>query len=276
MSIGASPSEPLYDRIYRRLERARWSLAEIPFDTVDRKKVSDEVVEFVRVNCLLEMSSLDATRMFLRDFRGDHDFCQFMSIWYFEEMRHYLVLREYLKLFGREPGDEELEAVESELKPAPWPGTLAMHWCGELRLGLWYLRWAEEFAEPVLASIFRRIGEDELRHAQCYEDFMSRALKEDAGLLLPFINTAKWMLFNPGGDKHPTTYAAGSVDDLSVSDRIEGYGTLLKKLRDTVSERDSEQLERRVLTSLSRWSGQPMRSRADVVRFSRSLAPRVG
>ena len=194
-----------------------------------------------------------------------------MSIWYFEEMRHYLVLREYLKVFGREPANEELDALDGELKPAPWPGTLAMHWCGELRLGLWYLRWAGVFSEPVLGSVFRRIGEDELRHAQCYEDFMTHALAQDSGLLLPFINTAKWMLFNPSGDKHPTTYGEGSVDGLAVSDRIAGYDTLLATLRETVSEVDSERLENRVLRTLTRWSGQQMHSRADVVRFSRSL-----
>ena len=54
-------TEPLYDRIYRRLERARWDLSDIPFDEVDHGKVSDEVLDFVRVNCLLEMSSLQAT-----------------------------------------------------------------------------------------------------------------------------------------------------------------------------------------------------------------------
>lgn len=265
--------EPLYDRIYRRLERARWHLAEIPFDRVDVSAVSDETLEFVRVNCLLELSSLYATRMFLRDFRDNTDFCQFMSIWYFEEMRHYLVLREYLNTFGRAPDPDAFPTLDTELKPAPWPNTLAMHWCGELRLGQWYFRWAGVFREPVLSSIFRSIGEDEFRHAQCYEEFIDRALERRPELLSQFVNTAKWMLFNPGGDKHPTTYGDASVDGIAVSDRIDGYALLLEKLRETVPDSDEERLQARVLSTVSRWSGRPIQTRSDLVRFSRTLAP---
>jgi rubrerythrin len=267
-------AEALYNKLYRRLEPVRWSLAEVPFDRVERDKVSRDTLDFVRVNALMELSSLYATRMFLRDFRHDTDFCQFMSIWYFEEMRHYLVLCEYLKCFGLEPQPEELPALDTELKEAPWAPTLAMHWCGELRLGIWYLRWAEsvEEEEPVLAGIFRTIAEDEYRHAQCYEDFMHRALEREPALLLDFLNTAKWMLVNPQGDKHPTTFAEGSVDGLAVSDHIAGYEAFLRRVQDNVTAADEERLERRILKTLSRLSGRELTRRADLVRLTRELA----
>lgn len=267
-------AEALYNRLYRRLEPLRWSLADIPFDTIDRARVSPATLDFVRVNALLELSSLYATRMFLRDFREDTDFCQFMSIWYFEEMRHYLVLCEYLKRFGLEPQPEELPAHDTELKEAPWPATLAMHWCGELRLGGWYLRWAAmvDGEDPVLAGIFRLIAEDEYRHAQCYEDFMQRALERRPELLLDFLNTAKWMLVNPRRDKHPTTFAEGSADGLAVSDHIAGYQSFLRRLQDSVPEAEEERLERRILKTLSRLSGRELSTRADLVRLSRRHA----
>ncbi len=267
-------AESLYHRLYRRLEPVRWSLAEVPFGDIAKERVSAETLSFVRVNALMELSSLYATRMFLRDFRQDTEFCQFMSIWYFEEMRHYLVLAEYLKQFGLEPQPEELPALDTELKEAPWPPTLAMHWCGELRLGIWYLRWAESVddEDPVLAGIFRTIAEDEYRHAQCYEEFMQRALERQPEVLLDFLNTAKWMLVNPQGDKHPTTFAEASVDGLAVSDHIDGYESFLRRVQDNVTAEDEARLERRILKTLSRLAGRELSGRADLVRLTRELS----
>lgn len=265
-------SDALYDSLFRRLEKVRWDLSDIPFEQVDRDLVSQDTLDFVRVNCLMEMSSLYATRMFLRDFQHNPDFCQFMSIWYFEEMRHYLALREYLKQFGLEPDHRELSRYDVELAPAPWPNTLAMHWCGELRLGRWYLRWADAAEEPVLAQIFRLIAEDEFRHAQCYEDFMHAALEEDPALLTEFINTAKWMLLNPRGDKHPTTIQEVNEEGVAVTDRIEGYEAFLRRVNEQVPEADEVSLETRVLKTFSRLSGRELHSRADLVRLSRMKA----
>ena len=265
-------TEALYDRLYRRLEPVRWNLSDFPFQEVDRGAVSRDTLEFLHVNCLLELSSLYATRMFLRDFRHDPDFCQFMSIWYFEEMRHYLVLREYLKVFGMEPDAGSLDRYDTELKPAPWAATLAMHWCGELRLGSWYFRWAELEKEPVLVSIFQHIGEDEFRHAQAYEEFMHRALEEDPKVLPVFLNTAKWMLVNPTGDKHPTTFGEGSEDGKAVVEHIEGFESLRKRVNVTMTPEHDQKLEQRVLKTLSRLTGRSLANRGDLVRFTREVA----
>ncbi|MDP7062976.1 MAG: ferritin-like domain-containing protein [Planctomycetota bacterium] len=262
---------PLYDALYHRLEKVRWNMSDIPFDTVDKDAVSEETIEFVRVNCLMELSSLYATRMFLRDFQGNVDFCQFMSVWYFEEMRHYLILREYLKVFDAEPDFESLEDLDTDLKPSPWPNTLAMHWCGELRLGRWYLQWSKAAPERVLKQIYKYIADDEFRHAQAYEDFMERALQKDPSLMLPFANTSKWMLMNPQGDKHPTTHAEGSADGQSVTDRIDGYDDLQQWIQQSVPEEVERSLETRVLKTLSRLSGTEMKSRSDLVRLTLRL-----
>lgn len=261
-------AEPLYDALFKRLEKVRWELADIPFDTIDKSAVSQDTLDFVRINTLMEMSSLYATRMFLRDFQGNPDFCQFMSIWYYEEMKHYLVLREYLKVFDCAPDFEELPKYDVELDPAPWPATLAMHWCGELRLGRWYLRWSKGADEPVLAQIFKLIADDEFRHAQCYEDFMHQALKKQPELLTEFINATKWMLLNPRGDKHPTTMQEVNQEGIAVCDRIEGYENYLKRINEEVPEADELSLETRVLKTFSRLSGQELKTKADLVRLS--------
>ena len=53
----------------------------------------------IKMNAITEWAALPATEMFLRDNRGDSDFSAFMSIWFFEEQKHSLVLMEYLRRF---------------------------------------------------------------------------------------------------------------------------------------------------------------------------------
>lgn len=262
---------PLYDRIFRRLEKVRWSLADIPFDEIDIGLLDGESLTFLRVNCLMELSSLYATRMFLRDFRANPDFCQFVSIWYYEEMKHYLVLREYLKAHEMAPDVSTFPDLDTELSPSPWAPTLALHYCGELRLGMWYRRWSRETTEPVLSRIYSLISNDEFRHAACYEEFMEQALLRDRGVLLDFMQAAKWMLVNPNRDKHPTTMKAARETDSAVVDRIEGYEVLQRHIQRTVSDDDEQSLRRQVLVTLSRLAGRDLATLGDLAGHTREL-----
>ena len=268
---GPAPASPLYDRIFRRLERARWQLADVPFDQVNIERLSPKMAQVVRVNCLMELSSLYAERMFLRDFRELPDFCQFTSIWYYEEMKHYLVLRQYLGVFGLAPELSDFPALDTDLAPSPWPPTLALHFCGEMRLGMWYHRWSEVVEEPVLAGIYRRIGDDEFRHAACYRDFMIEAARNRPELLLDFLQTAKWMLVDPVGDKHPTTLKADASGREAVTDRIEGYEAFLAWIRETIRDSDELELQRGVLATMSTLAGEPLQKLGDLAALTRRL-----
>lgn len=263
---------PKYDAMFLRLEKLRWTLGDIPFADVDKSLVSEDTLKFLRVNCLMELSSLYAQRMFMRDFRELPDFCQFTSIWYYEEMKHYLVLREYLKLFDYAPDIREYPALDTELAPSAWPSTLVMHYCGELRLGMWYHRWSDEAEEPVLSSIYQHIGNDEYRHAGCYKEFMEQAIDEDKTLLPQFLNAAKWMLFNPDGDKHPTTMKANESGDSSVTDRIEGYEVFQAKVEETINDADELRLQQQVLATLSRLAGKELKTVWELAMHSRKLS----
>jgi hypothetical protein len=268
----AGPREsPLYDRIFRRLERARWQLADVPFDQIDAGRLTPEMATVVRVNCLMELSSLYATRMFLRDFRELPDFCQFISIWYYEEMKHYLVLRRYLEAIGPAPAPTDYPDLDTELAAGPWAPTLALHFCGEMRLGMWYHRWSEVILEPVLAGIYRRIGDDEFRHAACYRDFMVDVLERRPELLLDFLQAAKWMLVDTVGDKHPTTMKSDATGGRAVTDRIEGYQTFLAWIRKTIGEEQESELRRRVLATLSTLAGEPLNKMGDLAALTRRL-----
>jgi hypothetical protein len=171
----------LYPQLFKNLEAVRWNMAtDIPWDEFDGSKLSDEQARTIKMNAITEWAALPATEMFLRDNREDSDFCAFMSVWFFEEQKHALVLMEYLRRFRPEfvPTEEELHNVRFEFDPAPELETLMLHFCGEIRLNHWYRCAAEWHTEPVIKTIYKIIAQDEARHAGAYLQYMRRALHE--------------------------------------------------------------------------------------------------
>jgi hypothetical protein len=181
-------SEMLYPELFKNLEAVRWNMAtDIPWGDFDGARLSDEQARTIKMNAITEWAALPATEMFLRDNRADSDFCAFMSVWFFEEQKHALVLIEYLRRFRPDlvPTQEELHKVRFEFDPAPELETLMLHFCGEIRLNHWYRRAAQWHTEPVIKAIYKTIAQDEARHAGAYLQYMRRALYgsgEAAGL----------------------------------------------------------------------------------------------
>ncbi len=105
--------------------------------------------------------------MFLRDNQEDGDFSAFMSIRFYEEQKHALVLMEYLRRFrpALVPSEEKLQAVRFEFdRVRPW-----RRWrctsagrCGS-RSGTVAPR--ERHTEPVIRHVYELIARDEARHA---------------------------------------------------------------------------------------------------------------
>ncbi|MCX8113997.1 MAG: ferritin-like domain-containing protein [Burkholderiaceae bacterium] len=171
----------LYPELFKSLEAVRWNLErDIPCDAFDASKLSDEQAHTVKMNAITEWSALPATEMFLRDNRHDSDFSAFMSVWFFEEQKHALVLMEYLRRFRPElaPTEQELHDVRFEFDPAPALETLTLHFCGEIRLNHWYRRASEWHTEPVIKHIYRTLSQDEARHGGAYLRYMKKYLAE--------------------------------------------------------------------------------------------------
>jgi hypothetical protein len=147
--------------------------------------------------------------MFLRDNADDSDFSAFMSVWFFEEQKHSLVLMEYLRRFRPElaPTEEELHAVRFEFDPAPPLETLMLHFCGEIRLNHWYRRAAEWHTEPVIKKIYEIISQDEARHGGAYRQYMKRAIDrcgDEARLAFAKIGMLMASSGRSGKPLHPT------------------------------------------------------------------------
>ena len=169
----------LYPELFRQLESVRWNMdTDIPWDRFDASLLTDEQAQTIKMNAITEWAALPATEMFLRDNRGDSDFCAFMSVWFFEEQKHSLVMMEYLRRFRPDlaPTEAELHEVRFEFDPAPPLETLMLHFCGEIRLHHWYRRAADWHTEPVIKAIYDTLARDEARHGGAYLRYMKRAL----------------------------------------------------------------------------------------------------
>jgi len=171
----------LYPELFKSLESVRWSMEnDIPWDQFDATLLTDEQARTIKMNAITEWAALPATEMFLRDNRGDSDFSAFMSIWFFEEQKHSLVLMEYLRRFRPDmvPTEDELHAVRFEFDPAPALETLMLHFCGEIRLNHWYRRASDWHTEPVIKAIYTKLSQDEARHGGAYLKYMKRAIQK--------------------------------------------------------------------------------------------------
>ena len=169
----------LYPELFKQLEAVRWDMErDIPWGDFDAAQLTDEQAQTIKMNAITEWAALPATEMFLRDNRHDSDFSAFMSVWFFEEQKHALVLIDYLRRFRPDlmPTESELHAVRFEFDPAPALETLMMHFCGEIRLNHWYRRAAQWHTEPVIKQIYTTLSQDEARHGGAYLRYMRRAI----------------------------------------------------------------------------------------------------
>jgi hypothetical protein len=169
----------LFPELYKQFEAVRWNMdRDIDWQRFDRSLLSEEQAVTVKMNAITEWAALPATEMFLRDNRHDSDFSAFMSVWFFEEQKHALVLMEYLRRFRPDlaPTEAELHEVRFEFDPAPALETLMLHFCGEVRLNHWYRRASQWHSEPVIRQIYDTLARDEARHGGAYLRYMKRAL----------------------------------------------------------------------------------------------------
>ena len=169
----------LYPELFKSLEQIRWSLSDdVPWPSFDPALLSDEQALTIKMNAITEWAALPATEMFLRDHQHDSDFSAFISVWFYEEQKHSLVLMEYLRRFRPDllPTQAELHAVRFTFDPAPPLETLMLHFCGEIRLNHWYRCAMAWHTEPVIKQIYHLISRDEARHGGAYLQYMKRAL----------------------------------------------------------------------------------------------------
>ncbi|MCA2997000.1 MAG: ferritin-like domain-containing protein [Rhodocyclaceae bacterium] len=271
----------LYPDLFSDLEKSRWNMAsDIPWSTFDGTKLTDEQAITIKMNAITEWSALPATEMFLRDNQHDSDFSAFMSIWFYEEQKHSLVLMEYLKRFRPDmaPTEEELHAVRFPFDPAPALETLMLHFCGEIRLTQWYRRASEWHTEPVIKKIYETISKDEARHAGAYMRYMRRAMEKvgsEAKLAYAKIGLLMASAGKAGKPLHPTNLHVNQ--SMFPNDTVQSKlpdPTWLERWLDTQIQFDKvweARVINGILKQLSTLFDRTFESTADLNRFRKEL-----
>ncbi len=272
----------LYPELFKSLEQARWSMADdVPWDRFERDKLSEEQALTIKMNAITEWSALPATEMFLRDNRDDSDFSAFMSIWFYEEQKHALVLMEYLRRFQPElvPTQDELHAVRFVFDPAPPLETLMLHFCGEVRLTQWYRKAAAWHTEPVIQHIYDLISRDEARHGGAYLKYMKRAIERSGGAARAAFAKIGVLMASSGRNGkplHPTNLHVNK--DLFPRDTVQSRlpdPQWLERWLDAQMRFDrscEQRVVRAILRNLSVLFGETFDSVRDLSRYRRAIA----
>ena len=272
----------LYPELFASLEKARWNMADdIAWDRFDASLLSDEQAHTIKMNAITEWSALPATEMFLRDNQDDSDFSAFMSIWFYEEQKHALVLMEYLRRFRPEllPTEAELHAVRFEFDPAPPLETLMLHFCGEVRLTQWYRRASEWHTEPVIKQIYDTLSRDEARHGGAYLKYMKRAI-DRFGVVARQAFSKIGVLMVSGGKAgkplHPTNLHVNQAlfPNDTVQSRLPDPAWLERWLDQQIqfTREWEEKVMGGILRNLSSLFGQEFKSVTELNRYRKSLA----
>lgn len=276
----------LYPELFKSLESVRWNMdTDIPWDQFDPDLLTDEQALTIKMNAITEWAALPATEMFLRDNRDDSDFSAFMSVWFFEEQKHSLVLIEYLRRFRPDlmPTEEELHNVRFDFDPAPALETLMLHFCGEIRLNHWYRCAAQWHTEPVIRSLYMTIARDEARHAGAYLKYMRRAINgrgrviaDQAKLAFSKIGVLMASARRTPQALHPTNLHVNKAmyPEDTVQSKLPEPGWLEHWLDEQIRfDADWEaKVSQRILHNLAVLFETPIKTVQDLNRFRKSLA----
>jgi hypothetical protein len=275
----------LYHELFAGFEKVRWDMGrDIPWASFDAGQLTEEQAQTIKMNAITEWSALPATEMFLRDNQHDSDFSAFMSIWFYEEQKHALVLMEYLKRFRPDlvPTEDELHAVRFPFDPAPAMETLMLHFCGEIRLTQWYRRAATWHTEPVIKRIYETLSGDEARHAGAYFKYMRRAIEklgDEAKLAFAKIGILMASAARTGKPMHPTNLHVnkGMFPNDTVQSRLPDVAWLENWLDNQIQfdKVCENKVVGSILAKLGTLYDRTLESAADLKSFRRELLGRM-
>ena len=271
----------IYPEAFASLEKVRWELAkDVPWGNFQPDLLTDEQAATIKMNAITEWAALPATEMFLRDYRHDSDFSAFMSVWFYEEQKHALVMMEYLRRFRPEfmPTEAELHAVRFEFDSAPPMETLMLHFCGEIRLTQWYRCAGQWHTEPVIKHIYNLISGDEARHGGIYFRYMQQAIErvgDEARAAFAKVGVLMTSSARSAQALHPTNLHVNAT--LFPRDTIQSYlpdPAWLERWLDEQIHFDAgweSKVVNTILTKLSNLFGQNMSNTRELNRYRKEI-----
>jgi len=174
----ASPDTPaLYPPVMEAAEAVRWKVDELPWASFDQAKATPGLKAVVREMAYSEQTTFSATQRFMEAFGTDTDFSQWISVWFYEETRHPLVLMRWLALAGETQTDEfVLKGRASAPFMKSQVGTLTTNIISEMVAAHAYLQMVGGAPEPLITKIVEHIAADESRHGASFFTYARRII----------------------------------------------------------------------------------------------------
>lgn len=252
-----------FDRLFHAHERLRWSPVRDlpPLTDIRRDALDPDLLDAVVVLARTEFSSIPAMLDLLRVFRDDPDITAWLSIWFAEEVRHHLLLRQYAVAAGRDPAQMLPPMQRPEIGSPPPIATLAVNVVGEIRTCRLYGGMSGACAEPVLAALLHRIAGDEGRHAQGFAHYAQRLAGADPASV-PVLLRVGQVWCDPDTGLTASNPAAENYQDAATA---EAMAELYRRWTDAGQE------EPMVLRAFGRLTGLPLERPGDFARYARRL-----
>ncbi len=168
--------DELYPSVSAIAEGVRWKLTDIPWAAFDLSRATAPLRAMVREMAYSEYTTFSATQRFMDTFGNDTDFSQWVSVWFYEETRHPMLLLKWLELAGEK---QDAEFASKGRVSVPFmkstTGTLVTNVISEMVAAEAYVGFVR-VTEPVLAILAQRIGADEARHGASFFTYARRAI----------------------------------------------------------------------------------------------------
>ena len=171
----------LFAPVMEVAEGVRWRVEDMPWASFDRARVTPGLHAIVREMAYSEQTTFSATQRFMTAFGEDPDFSQWISVWFYEETRHPLVLLKWLALAGEIPGkDFVMKGRESAPFMKSQAGTLVTNIISEMVAAHAYLQMVGGAPEPLITKLVERIAADEARHGASFFTYARRLIASAA------------------------------------------------------------------------------------------------
>lgn len=163
-----------------KADRVRWSYDDLEWNTLKRELATPDLVHLIRNSAQSEMTTYSATMGFMRDFAGDPDFTQWISVWFYEETRHPHILLTWLKeVTGEVPGpDFYLKGRATAPFMKSKMGNIVNNIISEMVAASNYRNLATLSPEPLLSKISFFLSQDEERHAASFYSYGKRMFEQ--------------------------------------------------------------------------------------------------
>lgn len=176
----------IYERYFRRAERARWRIEDFDFSAVDTEKAvaNPPLLATLRQAALIESYAPMFALRGLRSWWNSVEESAIASIQFYEEYKHYLALKLWLERAGVEIPEREVLALRADDATGAYPDKvrqLANYMVSEHFTAYFYQRLLEQAEEPVLRRLLECLVTDERRHCSVYFDLLAQRIAHDRG-----------------------------------------------------------------------------------------------